>query len=300
MLSSEDLSFFSVIATSESLADASRRLNVTPPAISQRLKALEERVGVRLIDRTSRGFSLTDEGELIAAEGASIVDAIEQLAERLGGRANRVRGRLRIAAPYGFGREYVAPVVEQFARNHPEATVALELSDHPNILSSDSWDVVIHIGAVNAAGRVITTLAPNRRYICAAPSYLDSHPAILKPDDLAAHRCLALRENNEDVTLWRFNHADRGAATVRIKPAMATNDGAILHAWARDGQGVIVRSEWDVADDLGAGRLIRILPEWECPVADVVALLNARHGRSRRTTVFLEMMRQSLHPLPWR
>lgn len=300
MLSSDDLIFFNVISTSESLADASRKLNVTPPAITQRLRALEERVGVRLIDRTSRGLSLTDEGELVAAEGVAIVDAIEQLAERLGRRTTRVRGRLRIAAPYGFGREYVAPVVQEFARQHPEATVALELSDHPNILSSDSWDVVIHIGAVNAVGRLVTTLARNRRIVCAAPSYLGNNPAIADPEDLLAHHCLALRENNEDVTLWRFSHPERGVATVRIKPAMSTNDGTIMRNWALAGLGVIVRSEWDIADDLAAGRLVRILPDWECPAADVVALLSARHGRSRRTTVFLEMMRDSLHPSPWR
>lgn len=300
MISSDDLIFFNVVATSDSLADASRKLNVTPPAITQRLRALEERVGVRLIDRTSRGLNLTDEGELIAAEGVAIIDAIEQLAERLGRRTSRVRGKLRIAAPYGFGREYVAPVVEDFARLHPEATVTLELSDHPNALSSDSWDVVIHIGAVNSAGRLITTLARNRRLVCAAPSYLDNNPAIAEPQDLLAHRCLALRENNEDVTLWRFNHPKRGSATIRIKSAMSTNDGTIMRNWALAGLGVIVRSEWDIADDLVSGRLVRILPDWECPAADVVALLSARHGRSRRTTVFLEMMRDSLIPPPWR
>lgn len=300
MLSSDDLLFFGVISSSASLAEASRKLNVTPPAITQRLRALEERVGVRLIDRTARGLNLTDEGELVAAEGAEIVDAIEQLAERLGRRATGVKGRLRIVAPFGFGREYVAPVVQDFARLHPEATVALELSDHPNILSSDGWDVVIHIGAINAVGRLITTLAPNRRFICAAPSYLGSHPAITHPDDLLAHRCLALRENEEDVTLWRFHHPEQGVTTVRVKPAMSTNDGTTMRDWALAGLGVIVRSEWDLADDLAAGRLVRILPDWECPAADVMAFLHARHGRSRRATVFLEMIRQSLQPPPWR
>jgi DNA-binding transcriptional LysR family regulator len=299
MISSDDLIFFSVISGSASLADAARKLNVTPPAITQRLKALEQRVGVRLMDRTSRGHSLTDEGELLAAEGAAIIEAMEELAESLSRRTTRVRGKLRIAAPYGFGREYVAPVVAKFARLHLEATVTLELSDHPNVLSSDSWDVVIHIGALNSAGRLVTTLAPNGRIVCASPAYLDEHPAIEKPEDLRVHRCLALRENNEDVTLWRFSHSKHGATTVRIKPAMSTNDGTILRAWAMSGLGIIVRSEWDVADDLAAGRLVRILPKWVCPAADVVALLNARHGRSRRATVFLEMMRDALHPLPW-
>lgn len=300
MISSDELVFFRVVSGSTSLADAARTLNVTPPAITQRLKALEQRIGVRLMDRTSRGLSLTDEGELLAAEGEAILKALDGLAESLGQRTTRVRGKLRIAAPYGFGREYVAPVVANFARLHPEATVALELSDHPNVLSSDSWDVVIHIGALNSAGRLVTTLAPNRRILCAAPAYLADHPEIEQPEDLQRHRCLALRENNEDVTLWRFSHPEQGATTVRVKPVMSSNDGTIMRAWAASGLGVIVRSEWDVADDLAAGRLVHILPRWTCPAADVVALLNARHGRSRRATVFLEMMREALHPLPWR
>lgn len=300
MLTSDDLVFFGVLSGSPSLADAARKLNVTPPAVTQRLKALEQRVGVRLMDRTTRGLALTDEGELLVAEGAAIIEAIEGLAESLGRRTTRVRGRLRIAAPYGFGREHVAPVAADFARRHPEATVALELSDHPTVLTSDSWDVVIHIGALNSAERLVTTLAPNARVACASPAYLERHPAIGTPEDLRHHRCLALRENDEDVTLWRFTHAAQGTTTVRIKPAMSTNDGSILRAWGLSGLGVIVRSEWDVAGDLAAGRLVRILPDWACPAADVVALLNARHGRSRRATVFLEMMREALTPLPWR
>lgn len=300
MLSSDDLLFFGAITSSPSLADAARKLNVSAPAVTQRLKALEERAGVRLIDRSLRGLNLTDEGELVAAEGAAIIGAIEQLDERLGRRTTTVRGKLRIAAPYGFGREHVAPVVREFVRAHPEATVALELSDRPASLSSDSWDVVIHIGALHSVGRLMTTLAPNHRIVCASPSYLQQQPPIDKPDDLQAHRCLTLRENEEDVTLWRFIRPKRGSATVRIKSAMSTNDGAIMRSWALAGLGVIMRSEWDIADDLATGRLVRILPDWQCPDADVVALLNTRHGRSRRTTVFLEMMRNHLQPVPWR
>lgn len=300
MLTSDDLVFFGVVSGSASLADAARTLNVTPPAVTQRLKALERRIGVRLIDRTSRGLALTDEGELLVAEGAAIIKAIEGLAESLDRRTTRVRGRLRVAAPYGFGREHVAPVAAEFARRYPEATVALELSDHPNVLTSDSWDVVIHIGALRAAERLVTTLAPNGRVICASPAYLAEHPPIEHPEDLPRHRCLALRENDEDVTLWRFSHPTEGARAVRVKSAMSTNDGTILRAWGLSGLGVIIRSEWDVAQDLAAGRLVRILPDWICPAADVVALLSARHGRGRRATVFLAMMREALTPPPWR
>ncbi len=300
MISTDDLGFFHVVANSPSLAEAARKLNVTPPAVTQRLRALEVRVGVKLIDRTSRGLSLTDEGELIASEGAAIIGAIDDLSERLASRTSQVRGHLRIAAPHGFGRRFVAPVAQAFAKEHPAISVALELSDSPIRQMSESWDVVVHIGALPESDRLVTTLAPNRRILCAAPEYLEQNASIQKPDDLASHRCLALRENNEDVTLWRLAHPKHGKATVRIKPSMSSNDGEVVRDWALAGLGIIVRSEWDVAGDLAAGRLHEVLPRWSAPAADVVALLHARHGRSGRTSAFLQALRETLASPPWR
>lgn len=300
MISTDDLTFFHMIASSPSLAEAARRLNVTPPAVTQRLRALEAKVGVKLIDRTSRGLSLTDEGELVASEGATIIGAIDDLSERLASRTSQVRGHLRVAAPYGFGRRHVAPIAQQFAMDHPSASVTLELSDSPIRQMSESWDIIVHIGALPESDRLVTTLAPNRRILCAAPEYLEKVDPIENPMDLAAHRCLALRENNEDVTLWRFSHARHGKMTVRIKPSLSSNDGEIIRDWALAGLGVIVRSEWDVAEDLVAGRLKEILPRWSLPTADVVALLHTRQGRSGRTNVFLQALRDRLVPTPWR
>jgi DNA-binding transcriptional LysR family regulator len=300
MISTDDLNFFHIIAGSPSLAEAARRLNVTPPAVTQRLRALETKVGVKLIDRTSRGLSLTDEGELVALQGATIMSAINDLSERLASRTSQVRGHLRVAAPYGFGRRHVAPVVQQFAAAHPAASVTLELSESPIRQMSESWDIVVHIGDLPEIDRLVTTLAPNRRIVCAAPQYLRNAASIDHPMDLATHRCLALRENKEDVTLWRFSHSQQGKATVRIKPTLSSNDGEIIRDWALAGLGVIVRSEWDVADDLAVGRLEEILPDWTLPAADVVALLHARQGRSGRANAFLQGLRQRLAPTPWR
>lgn len=300
MISTDDLAFFHMVASCSSLAGAARRLNVTPPAVTQRLRTLEAKVGVKLIDRTSRGLSLTDEGELIASEGAMIIGAIDDLAERLASRTNQVRGHLRVAAPYGFGRRHVAPIVQQFAVDHPAACATLELSDSPIRQMSESWDIIIHIGTLPESDRLVTTLAPNRRILCAAPAYLASAGPIADPMALATHHCLALRENNEDVTLWRFSHARHGKVTVRIKPSLSSNDGEIIRDWALAGLGIIVRSEWDVAEDLAAGRLTEVLPHWSLPAADVVALLHARQGRSGRTNVFLQSLRSRLSPAPWR
>ena len=300
MISHDDLVFFQVLAGSRSLAEVARKLNVTPPAVTQRLRALEARIGVKLVDRTPRGLNLTDEGELIAEEGAAIALALEQLAERLALRTNDVQGNLRVAAPYGFGRHYVAPVVEAFAAAHPRVTVTLDLFESPDRQTGNSWDLIIHIGALAQTDRLVTTLAPNRRIVCAAPAYLVTRPPLAHPRDLIGHRCLALRENNEDVTLWRFNQPGREAVTVRVKPVMSSNDGEIVRQWALAGIGIMVRSEWDVAADLATGQLVEILPDWSCPGADVVALLNARQGRSRRSSAFLDALRSSLAGPPWR
>ncbi len=298
MLTSEDIAFFSVLTGARSLAEAARCLNVTPPAVTQRLRALEERVGVRLVDRSGRRLSLTEEGSLIASHGRIVTDALETLTEALADRRGVVSGHLTIAAPHGFGRLHVAPVVESFAHEHPKVSVALELSDHPAARLIDSFDVVVHIGALGRMDDIVTTLAPNRRILCASPDYLENAPGIASPRDLAGHRCLAIRENDEDVTLWRF-HGPR-EEMVRVNPVLSSNDGAVIRQWALAGQGVVIRSEWDVAGDLAAGRLREVLPEWKIASADVVALLGSRHGRSARTAAFLASLRRSLAPPPWR
>lgn len=300
MLTSEDLAFFSVLTSSKSLAESARKLNVTPPAVTQRLRAIEEKVGVRLIDRSGRRLVLTEEGSLVASYSLVVSEAIESLVEALADRRGAVRGHLRVAAPHGFGRLYVAPVVEAFVREHREAAATLHLSDHPTAMNLASYDVVIHIGEQGPRDQIVTTLAPNPRILCASPQYLASTAPISSPADLARHRCLAIRENEEDVTLWRLTGPDDAISTVRIDPVMSSNDGTVVHDWALAHQGIMIRSEWNVAGDIAEGRLQQVLPDWQPPSADIIAMLGARHGRSARTGAFLDMLRRSLKPLPWR
>jgi DNA-binding transcriptional LysR family regulator len=300
MISSDDLHFFNVLAKSATLAESARKLDVTPPAVTQRLRALEARIGIRLIDRSGRRISLTDEGALVASHGMIVADAMEALSEALADRKKAVGGHLRIAAPHGFGRVHVAPVADAFARTHPGVTVTLDLSDHPGAQSVETSDVIIHIGPPGSLNQIVTTLAPNRRILCASPDYLAKAAPIQSPSDLMRHRCLVVRENDEDVTLWRFLHPSREPETIRIHPTMCSNDGAVVRDWALAGQGVAIRSEWNIAGDLAARRLKRVLPGWEIPAADVIAMLGTRFGRSARTTAFLAMLRQSLSPPPWR
>jgi DNA-binding transcriptional LysR family regulator len=300
MLSIEDLRFFAVVSRSPTLAAAARSLDVSAPAVSQRLQQIEAKARARLLDRSSRRLTLTGEGRLLAERAQTVLALMDQIADDLATRHSTVAGHLCVVAPFGFGRRFVGPVAAQFRREHPAATVELILSDNPLRLGAESWDLVVHIGALKDSRLVAQRLAPNRRIACAAPDYIRRRGAPSTPAELRRHDCIALRENDEDVTLWRFAKAGSDPVTVRIDSVMSTNNGEIAHDWALAGIGVIVRSEWDVAEDLRSGRLVQVLEEWELPSADVTALVSDRSGKTARSKRFVQLLRSSLMQPPWR
>ncbi|EPR43429.1 transcriptional regulator, LysR family [Desulfovibrio sp. X2] len=300
MLTSDDMLFFSAVSRSSSLAAAARLLNVTPPAVTQRLRSLETRLGVQLVDRGTGRIMLTSEGELLARRSIGVLNEVEAVTEELQERRGVVSGHLHVAGPTGFGRRHIAPLVAQFHRRHPQVSISLDLSDNPLRLKPDAWDIVIHIGQLHSQPYQMAMLAPNDRILCASPDYISRRGTPGSPADLAGHDCLALRENDEDVTLWRFQRRDGSSETVRIAGGVSCNDGDVIRDWALSGLGVILRSEWDVADDLASGRLVRLLPDWTPPDAPVVALLGPRHNRAARTRYFLESFQRAFTPAPWR
>jgi DNA-binding transcriptional LysR family regulator len=304
MISADDLRFFAAIAASPSLAAAARALDVSPPAVTQRLHALEAKLGVHLLDRRGRHLTLTDEGELLAERGSEIIESLSSLSDALTERRGEVTGSLRVIAPFGFGRRHIAPMIAQFQTGHPRLHVDLHLSDRLGRTPEETWDIAIHVGALADVTPSLTLrhLAPNERYLCASPLYLSRFAAPKSPSDLRAHRCIALRENDEDVTLWRFRARHGGKdEKIRIDPYLASNDGDVVKEWALAGCGVILRSEWDVADDLRSGRLIRILDEHDLPAAPVVAFSGARrNARAARTRRFLDLLSARFQHPPWR
>jgi DNA-binding transcriptional LysR family regulator len=303
MLSTDDIQFFAIIAGARSLAEAARSLDVTPPAVSLRLRSLERRLRVQLVNRSSRRLTLTDEGELLALRGRALIEDTAKLTEELLARRGLIAGNLRIVAPLGFGRRFIGPATATFQAKHREMTIELTLSDRVGRAAAETWDIMIHIGALRDSTLRVLRLAPNERYLVASPAYVKQHGQPDSPQDLRRHACLALRENDEDVTLWRFTHhqAKRSPEVVRIGPSLASNDGAVVKSWCLTGCGVMLRSEWDVAEDLRKGNLVRLLPDYRLADADIVALLNPDGGgRARRTQAFLELLRTSLASPPWR
>lgn len=300
MISTDDLRFFLSLAAAGSLAQAARSLDVTPPAVTQRLSALEKRLRVRLVDRSARGIALTEEGRLLAMRAGQICNDLTELADELAGRRGVVAGHLRVVAPLGFGQRFVARLVADFRSDNEAVTASLTLSDGPPRLASDNWDVMVHIGELRDSTLVAYPLAPNRRILCASPAYLARRGAPATPEDLRNHDCIALRENDEDVTLWRFRRARGAVIGVRIAPILSSNTGATAIEWALGGHGIISRSEWDVAAHVRTGALVPLLAHWNLPDANVVALVKSRQELSARTAKFLACLRAAFAEPPWR
>lgn len=299
MISSDDLRFFHVIARHKTLAAAARALDISPPSVTQRLQAIEARLGVKLIQRPSRYVSLTDEGWLVLSRAERVMAELDDLQAVIDNRRQQVTGKLRVLSPLGFGNDYVAPLLGHYAATHPHLEAELTLSDAPCWTSMHQWDVVIYIGELRASSMSCSRLARNRRLICAAPDYLEKYGIPKVPADLLRHSCIALRENSEDVTLWRFRRGVHDFP-VRIRPRLASNEGRVVKAWALAGLGIIMRSEWDVTPQLNNGSLIRILPDYHLPDADIVALTGEMPAsRSPRTENFICMLREALSAHPW-
>lgn len=300
MIALDDLRFFIIVVKAGSLAAAAREMNVTPPAVTQRLQQLEGRLGVRLIDRSTRSMRLTDEGELLAERGAAICAENDVLFEQLSARQGVVSGRLRINGPLGFGRRYLAPLVAKFQTIYPQVNISLILFDQFTSTEAQNADITFHIGLLNDSSLVRYRIAENSRILCAAPLYIRRMGIPADPQSLAHHNCLVLRENNEDVSLWKFSRGEVHQS-VRVDPLLTSNDGDVIHQWALLGKGVMIRSEWDVAENLRNGRLVRLLPDWHTSSADVIALIPQRRGMSARVKHFIEYAMQQFAPVPpWR
>lgn len=305
MITLDDLRFVEALSRTGSLSAAARSLNVTPPALSMRLKKLESELGVGIVIRSSRHMRFTSEGERLVAEAQSLLKRVENLPQALNIAGGQLTGRLRIVAPFGFGRTHIAPVVARFRAMHPALQPELQLSENPRKASEDA-DVVIHIGELRDSSWVAHLLARNERWVCASPAYLKQAGVPTHPRQLLQHTCLSVQENEEDVTLWHFRKKTRDgkavpAEAVRISPVLKSNDGEVVRNWAVAGLGCMLRSEWDAAPLVKRGDLQRILSGWEFEPANVVALVPARRGMSARVDGFMQFLKkQFARKPPWR
>lgn len=288
-----DLGFFSVLAASDSLSAAAREMGVTTPAVSKHLSQMESRLGVTLLNRTTRRMSLTPEGELCLEHARRILGEIEEMEQLLGISKATPRGLLRVNATLGFGRSYVAPMISRFVRKYPEVEVQLQLSVNPPPLGDDSFDVCIRFGAPPDARVIARYIAANRRLLCAAPAYLARRGTPKVPQDLARHDCIGIRQGEEAYGLWRLS-SGRGknsrTEAIKTRGTLTTNDGEIAVNWALEGHGIVMRAAWDIERYLRSGRLVQVLPQFSTPDADIYAVYPQRHQLAARVRAFVDFV----------
>jgi len=292
-----DLGFFSVLAGSGSLSAAARELGVTTPAVSKHLAQMESRLGVSLLNRTTRRMSLTPEGELYLEHARRILGEIDDMEQLLGVSKAVPKGLLRVNATLGFGRSHVAPLISRYARKYPQVEVQLQLSVNPPPLTDDSFDVCIRFGAPPDTRVIAKYIAPNRRLLCASPAYLAKHGMPKVPHDLARHNCIGIRQGEEGYGVWRLS-SGRGKAVkteaIKTRGTLTTNDGEIAVNWALEGHGILMRAEWDIERYLRNGRLVQVLPQFYTPDADIYAVYPQRHQMAARVRAFVDFVTQTL------
>jgi len=253
-----DLEIFSRVASMGSMSAAGRALGLSPAVISKRIKRLEERLGTRLFQRTTRQISLTEAGLGFHERIAGILVGIEEAEAFVPGRSGAARGTLRVTAPTSFGRMHIAPHVRGFMEAHPDLTLNLILTDEFLDIVGEGYDLAIRIGELSDSSLVARRLASVRRVLCATPAYLEAHGTPKTIEDLAGHICLPPHNNDG----WRLEGPD-GSLHYRPQGRLVTNSSEVVREAVRSGMGIALRSTWDIGPELRAGRLVQVLEGYE-------------------------------------
>jgi DNA-binding transcriptional LysR family regulator len=282
-----ELRTFVRIAATGSLSAAGREMGVALSVVSKRLATLERRSETRLIARSTRRLALTEEGRELYERAERILAEIDEAEAALTDGRIEPRGVLRVSAPVALGRAHVSPVCRDLALAHPKLSIELALTDRLVTLIDEGLDVAVRIGALKDSGLVMRKLADNRRIVVGAPAYIERCGAPRAPSDLEGHECLHYGGIGGH---WRLVGPGGAAVEAEVGSRLRCDNGEVAHDWALDGYGLILKSWVDVAPDLRAGRLVRVLPAWQSDPAPIYALFPSNRQVPTRVRLFLDAM----------
>ncbi|NMM79052.1 LysR family transcriptional regulator [Acidovorax sp. SRB_24] len=273
---------FVSVATRGSLTAAARAEGVAPAIMGRRLDALEEHLGVKLLVRTTRRISLTNEGSAFLEDCQRLLTEVANAEASVSAGGVKASGHLRITAPAGFGRRHVAPLVPLFRALHPEVAISLNLSDRVVDLAGEGFDCAVRVGDLPDSSLVSVRVADNRRLCVAAPQYLQRRGTPQHPSELAAHDCLTLSSDASQTRGWAFRVPTAAGASelVHIRPGgpLDCSDGQVLYDWCLAGFGIAWRSTWEVEDEIAAGQLVAVLDAFAAPPNGIyVVFPHAKH-----------------------
>src|SRR3954452_5833181 len=293
----EQMAVFSKVVAAGNLSAAARELSLSPALVSRRLAALESRLGVRLINRTPRSLSLTVEGTRYLDVCTRVLAEIEEAHAELSVGRVEPQGALKVALPASFGHQHVAPLVPEFAARYPKVELALSLSDRPVNVMDDGFDVAVCIAELRDSSLTARKLAPNRRVVCASPSYLALHGTPSTPEDLRRYNCLT---STDFAATWDYKAPDGRAGSVRVHGRYACDNWEVLREWALAGLGIALKSTWDVRQQLEDGSLVPLFPGYTF-ASDVAIYAVYPHRRflPAKTRAFIEFLADSFGPEPY-
>lgn len=297
-MSSTDFEFFIFLCQAGSISKAARNMDITPAAASKRLSNIEKNIGCQLITRSTRAMNLTPNGNLYLDYAKKVTSTIEEMNNVLRQKNDEAEGLIRINAPFGFGRKYIANFISDFVKENPKTECQLQLSDHPLNLVAKSFDVGIRFGSLPDSGLHAKKISSHQRFLCAAPCYLASHGEPTHPRDLTHHNCIVLRQNEDTYGNWNFSEGDQ-IHHIQVRGNMSANDGESVLAWVLEGHGIAIRAEWDVHHHINSGALKRIMENFSLPNADIYAVYPYNHHVPTRVRRFIDFISKRTSTLPF-
>jgi LysR family transcriptional activator of dmlA len=288
-----DMKLFVQAITAGSLSAAGRELGFSPAVGSKRLARLEAHLGTRLVQRTSRRLSLTEEGAIYFERCQAILTDVEEAEAALAQGRSEARGLLRVSSTVALGRRWIGPTLARYAVEHPQVAVHLSLSDAVVDLVEGGFDCAVRIGGADDSRLIARQLAENRRVVCAAPSYLQRRGEPRSPAELTLHDCIVMSRNASPNADWGFQPVRPSAGrtvSVRVRGRLVTDNGEQAHDWALAGLGLVRRSVWDVAPELADGRLVEVLADWTSDSAPIQVVFVSRQFLPARTRLFIDAL----------
>src|SRR5688572_15588313 len=296
---------FVAVAAKGSLTAAGSAEGVAPAVIGRRIDALEERLGVKLLLRTTRRISLTHEGSAFLEDCQRLLADIANAEASVSAGGVKASGHLRVTAPAGFGRRHVAPLVPRFRELHADVTVSLNLSDRVVDLAGEGFDCAVRVGDFPDSSLVSVRLADNRRLCVATPAYLKRHGTPQHPNELVKFDCLTLSSDASQTRGWAFRlpRKEADGELVHLKPVgpLDCTDGQVLHDWCLQGWGIAWRSTWEVEGEITAGRLVEVLAEFAAPPNGIYAVFPQRKHLPLRVRLWIDFLKHHYsHPEFWK
>lgn len=290
------LLLFTTVARARSISRAAALAGLSKSVVSRRLAQLEEELGVRLLQRTTRSLTLTEVGEEVLRQAAQIEHALEGITEATGRHRDEVRGRLRVSCSTALGRRHVAPLLPELIARHPDLEVALHLEDRFVDLVTESFDVALRVTQPADSSLVARKLSENPRVLVAAPRYLDKHGAPSRPQKLVHHTCLAYASGSRVFDEWAFI-GPAGPVRVRVRGRLQLNDGEALIDAAVAGAGILAIDRLLLRDEIERGALVSLLPDYApAPGPPIHALYPARAFLPSKVSAFIDLVEARLRP----